>query len=144
MCISGRKLKVLRRTRPDATCITLQNTCKYRKVTRMRTAAIPFHFDKVHSPAAEVPEVVCSVAASVLTAAFNFVQVIYPPPFTYRIISILRHQRETTVAAGLLFLCPHGRDFSRASRAIFVASGSSGCVVSLLIPKEQELCTNLY
>ena len=49
------------------------------QVTHMRTAAIPFHFDKVHSPAAQVREVACGVAASVLTAAFNFVQVIYPP-----------------------------------------------------------------
>ena len=45
----------------------------------MRTAAIPFHLDTVSSPVAEVPEVVCGVAASALTAAFNFVQVIYPP-----------------------------------------------------------------
>ena len=49
------------------------------KVTHMRTAAIQCHDDKVHSPAAQVHEVACGVAASVLTAAFNFLQVIYPP-----------------------------------------------------------------
>ena len=45
----------------------------------MRTAALHCHDDKVHSPVAEVREVACGVAASVLTAAFNFVQAIYPP-----------------------------------------------------------------
>ena len=45
----------------------------------MRTAALHCHNDKVHSPVAQVHEVVWGVAASTLTAAFNFLQAIYPP-----------------------------------------------------------------
>ena len=87
----------------------------------MRTAAIPFHLDKVGSPVAEARASVCGVAASALTAAFNFLQVGLPPPPTYRIISVLHHKRETAVAAGLLFLCPHAPYLTCALRAIFVA-----------------------
>ena len=89
----------------------------------MRTAAVPSHSDKVHHPVAQDP-------ASALTAAFNFLQA--TPPDTCLIISVLRHQRETTVAVGLRFSCPHAHPLSRASRAIFVASGFFRYAVSPL------------
>ena len=45
----------------------------------MRTAVLHCHDDKVHCPVAEARVLACGVAVSMLTAAFNFVQVIYPP-----------------------------------------------------------------
>ena len=47
----------------------------------MRTAAIPFHLDKVGSPVAEARASACGVAASTVTAAFNFLQASYPPAY---------------------------------------------------------------
>lgn len=89
----------------------------------MRTAAISFQSDTVGSRVTEARAVAFGVAASVLTAASTFVEVNHRTPPTPHTISNSHHQRETAVAASLLFLCPHARTLNRASRAIFVASG---------------------
>ena len=90
-----------------------------RKVPRMRTIVILFHLDKLGSRVVQIDALACSVAGSVLTAAFNFRPT--NTPAAYRKISIMLQTIDTTGVAGLLFLCPHARDPTRASRAIFVA-----------------------
>ena len=49
------------------------------KVTRMRTATLPFHTDSVSSPVAAASALACGVAAPVMLPAFNFLQANYPP-----------------------------------------------------------------
>ena len=78
----------------------------------MRTAAIPFQSDTVGSRVTEARAVAFDVAAS------NFVEVNLSSSYN----KYLPHQRETAVAADLIFLCPHAHHLTRASRAIFVAS----------------------
>ena len=109
----------------------------------MRTAAIPFHLDKVSSPATETRTLAFGFAASAVPAGSNFVQV--PPPLTAQ--QVYCFIRETAVTVGLFLLCPHARSTQRvAGYFCGIRLPPVRFIRSHNIPKrkEQPLCASRY